>query len=130
MNGSHVMALADRGSILVLSENYIETSMFSFSWDEGLTFTHCDFSQIAGNLYVIDIYTNPDPGSQEFLLYGMSTVSQTGSGYILHMDFSQMHQRQCQGADKPDTPNSDFETWYSADTKSGSCLLGQKNSIY
>ena len=39
------------------------------------------------------------------------------------MDFADIHQRQCTGADVPDTPSSDFEKWYPE--KSG-CLLGLK----
>ena len=43
------------------------------------------------------------------------------------MDFTEIHQPQCNGASSPDTDSSDYETWSPYDGRHGDkCFLGKK----
>ena len=43
------------------------------------------------------------------------------------LDFSNLHERECEGEDHPDDSDSDFETWSPKDAPTGEqCLLGEK----
>eukprot|EP01091_Cochliopodium_minus_P008351 TRINITY_DN1876_c0_g2_i7.p1 TRINITY_DN1876_c0_g2~~TRINITY_DN1876_c0_g2_i7.p1 ORF type:complete len:512 (-),score=156.97 TRINITY_DN1876_c0_g2_i7:8-1543(-) len=118
-NTSQTFAIADRGAIMTFASANTLTSSFSYTLDEGLTFSTCDFSSI-GSLAVNQIFTNPNEGAQEVILYGRANSI---GGSIIHADFTNIHERQCVGADSPDSSSSDFETWFPG--KSG-CILGQK----
>jgi len=44
---------------------------------------------------------------------------------LIYLDFDELHTRECIGHDKPDTSESDYETWSPSDGRlSGKCLLG------
>jgi len=49
------------------------------------------------------------------------------TGAVVHVDFGELHQTRCKGADTPGEPDSDFEKWSPHDGRIGDqCLLGHK----
>lgn len=56
------------------------------------------------------------------------TPGQTGErAFLTYIDFAQLHEAQCKGADSPGTQNSDYELWSPNDGRHGEskCFLGQ-----
>jgi hypothetical protein len=66
----------------------------------------------------------PTGGAPQFLIYGRRRG--TSSGVIIHADFTGLSERVCVGADKPDTAQSDFETWRPSGAEK--CLMGAERT--
>jgi hypothetical protein len=73
---------------------------------------------------VENVITEPRGAGQDFIVYGR----RNGKGVVVHVDFSPLHKRRCEGAESPGTPDSDFELYTPAASLLGQdqCLLGKK----
>jgi hypothetical protein len=117
--GSHIYEFGDHGGLVVMAEDNRPTNFIYYSWDEGLTWTKLKISD--DSLLIENIIIEPKSLSQAFVVYGW----QEQSGVIIYLDFTELHTRECTGHDKPDTSESDYETWSPSDGRlAGKCLLG------
>jgi hypothetical protein len=92
----------------------------------------CNFSDpSSGSIEVEGITSEPNGLQPEFILYGYRRVPQE-VGVLIHIDFTGLHERQCQGWDRPrdengNNPNSDYELWSPSDIRGDQCLLGHRD---
>jgi len=121
--GSYTYEIGDLGSLLILSDLLAPTTNILFTWNEGITFTECQFTT-NGAVDVENIVVDPLWSSEHFILYGSRRGS--SQGLVVSLDFSDFHERQCQGQDTPNSPDSDYELWSPADAlNANGCLLGR-----
>ena len=118
--GSYIYEIGDHGGIIVLASDNVATDSIFFSSDEGLTWESLKFADFP--VEVENIIIEPGAVSQRFLLLG----TMKNKGIVVGFDFSSLHEPQCQGADPPGTPDSDYELWSPNDGRAGSkCLMGR-----
>jgi len=87
--------------------------------DEGITWVKLKISD--EDILIENIIIEPKSLAQDFVVYG----SQDQNGVIIYVDFTELHTRECVGQDKPNTADSDYETWSPSDGRmAGKCLLG------
>jgi len=106
--GSHVFEFGDHGAITILASNSKKTKSLHFSWDEGIEWTNCDFTD--KEMDVSNIATEPSNTARNFILYG----TRGDKGIIIHIDFTASPIRQFQPAD--------YELW---SPRGEACLLGE-----
>jgi len=124
-DGGHTYEIGNLGALLLMIPNDKATNTMSLSLDEGNTWENCAFTDPTTAIEAQEIVSDPDMQSRVFLAYG----SRGGNGVLVSVDFSGVHTRNCTGQDKPDTPDSDYETWEPTDPYSvNSCLLGRKTT--
>lgn len=118
--------MGDHGAIIVLAPDQKATDEVYYTWNEGLSWHTLDIPN--GKMEVTNIMIEPDATSQIFILYGTKmNDKQQEMGVIVSLDFTGLHEPQCKGADKPDTPESDYEIWTPYDGRHGEeCLMGRK----
>lgn len=119
--GSYMWEYGDQGTILVVVQADTPTDTVSYSLDEGETWTDHKFAE---SLVVVqDLATVPSDTSRKFLL--------VSEAEIYGLDFTNIHQRQCQlDLDDESRNKDDFEYW--SPTHPGSpdnCLFGHQ-SLY
>jgi len=121
--GSHIYEFGDHGGLIVMADDMHLTNTILYSWDEGATWSEL---RIADEKFQVEnIIIEPTSTSQVFIVYGWLE----SSGVLVFLDFSELHTRECQGIDAPDTDRSDYETWTPSDHRlSGKCLMGHKVS--
>jgi len=107
--GSAVFEFGDHGAITVLASNTVKTKTLRYSWDEGLSWPECDFTD--AEVDVENIQTEPSNTARNFILYG----SRGSKGVVVHIDFSASPIRQCQA--------EDYELW---SPRGEGCLLGER----
>eukprot|EP01121_Diplochlamys_sp_Union-15-3_P018697 TRINITY_DN6867_c0_g1_i1.p1 TRINITY_DN6867_c0_g1~~TRINITY_DN6867_c0_g1_i1.p1 ORF type:complete len:255 (+),score=25.41 TRINITY_DN6867_c0_g1_i1:161-925(+) len=117
LNGSRTWAAGNRGSILIFADDLYSTNSISFTLNEGLTFTECSFTNQSSVAIRRIISLSP-----RFLVI----ASRGEQGVVWQLDFTPLHEGECQGAENPDDPISDYEYWEPSDALSGSCLLGRR----
>jgi len=125
MKGSSIYEVGDHGSLIVLAPDQRATTEVYYSWNEGLTWQILKISDVP--IEINNIITEPSNTAEKFLIYGRAS-DQTSRGVIIAADFTPVHQRWCQGQDKPNTPESDYETWTPNGKISPHCLLGRQVS--
>lgn len=120
--GSHIYEVADHGGLIVLANDRIATNHILFSWNEGGNWTGFQFWK--HHIEVENVITEPRGASQEFIVYGRRNEK----GVVVHVDFSSVHKRRCEGAETPGASDSDFEKYTPAASLlgKGQCLLGKK----
>jgi hypothetical protein len=98
----------------LLADAEADTNTLLYSWTSGQTFIQCRFTQ--DPLSVMNIIVS-EAGSQEFYMHGTRTVNGTRYGSIVHVDFTNFHERECDA--------SDYEVWSPDDGTRTNCTLGQ-----
>jgi hypothetical protein len=130
--GSHSYDITNHGALVLLVDNVEATNQLVFSWNEGQTWNTCNFSDPrSGSIEVEGVTSEPGALRPEFLLYGRRRVPQE-VGILVHVDFTGLHERQCQGWDRPrdengNNANSDYEFWSPSDMRGDQCLLGRRD---
>lgn len=67
----------------------------------------------------------PSASSQKFIVIGFKQ-SDSVEGFVVHLDFTPLHERACQGVWSTSQSSSDFERWSPYDGRHGAqCLLGR-----
>ena len=74
---------------------------------------------------VQNIIIEPSNTAEKFIIYGR-LADGSGKGIVIAIDFTPLHKRWCVGHDKPDTVDSDYETWSPNGKITPHCLLGRK----
>ena len=116
--GSHIYEMGNHGGIIVMANNHAATQNVVYSFDEGLSWNFHKISETP--VHVDNIIVDPHATGMVFLVYGRAE----DAGFVLQLDFSQLHERACGGVDAPNSAASDFEEWSPSDGRSKSCLLG------
>lgn len=125
MNGPHILEFGDHGAIIVMAPIFKPTKTILYSWNEGMTWIEYQISSVALNIDAIEV--EPTSKSQHFVISARRAKSSSDKGYIYTLDFSDLHEPQCQGVGSPDTETSDYETWSPYDGRHGDkCFLGKK----
>lgn len=121
--GSHIYEIGDHGGLIVLADDQAATDTILYSWNEGLSFEKFKFTE--NPIEVNNIIIEPSNTGTSFVVYGEAN---DGTGVVVGIDFSSLHERVCKGADSPNSEESDFEYWTPNGYISPSCLLGRKVS--
>jgi len=122
--GMHIYEIADVGSLIIFANKLNKTNDFIYTWDEGLTFTECQFT--SGEVSVENIVADPIFTKEQFIIYGARSDE---TGFIIHLDFSGLHERTCEGARTPGTPDSDYELWQLQGTNNATCQFGKQTTF-
>lgn len=105
------------------------TKEIFFTWNEGKTWHNLQISD--SPIEIFNIIIEPASISQEFVVYGTQTHPETFEkiGVVVTLDFKDLHEPQCKGADSPGEKGSDYELWTPYDGRHGEnnkCFLGQQ----
>lgn len=103
-----------------------------YTWNEGLSWSMLKVSDTP--LEITNIIIEPSNTAQKFILYGRTTTTTSDSkgvikarkGVLVGIDFSSLHERTCDAPDKPNSEDSDYETWTPHGYLSGECLMGHQ----
>eukprot|EP00939_MAST-03C_sp_MAST-3C-sp1_P004380 g4380.t1 len=124
--GSHIYEFGDHGALIVMANDQQATTTIKYSWNEGISWESFEFTDTP--MEVVNIIIEPTATSQKFVVYG-ARWKDDGSveGVVVSLDFAELHQRPCTGANEPGTDASDFEKWSPHDGRTGDqCILGHK----
>lgn len=115
--GSHIYEFGDHGGLIVMADDNKLSNSILYSWDSGHTWTEV---VIADQPFQIEnIIIEPTATSQVFIVYGWHE----GSGVLVHLNFAQLHTRDCKQPDQPGGEHSDYEHW-SPGLPPHRCLMG------
>lgn len=121
--GSHFFEISDHGALIVMAQNLNPTNFILFTWNEGKTWGKLKITE--DPIAIEGILAEPDNIGVKFLIYG-ATTGVNPKGIVIHLDFSELHERDCQGHDHPDSEDSDYETWTPHTYSNEKCLMGRK----
>ncbi len=126
--GSYIYEIGDHGGLVVLAKNTKATSTILYSFNEGTTFHELVISDTPFD--ITNIIIEPDSISQQFVVYGTRTTGVVSKGVVVTLDFKDLHEPQCKGADRPGESDSDYESWTPFDGRHGDnkCFLGQQTT--
>eukprot|EP00938_MAST-03A_sp_MAST-3A-sp1_P006763 g6763.t1 len=124
--GSHIYEFGDHGALIVMANDQKATTTLKYSWNEGMSWESFEFTDRP--MDVVNIIIEPTATSQNFVVYGARrNPNGEYEGVVISLDFGELHQRACTGAENPDDANSDFEKWSPHDGRTGDqCILGHK----
>lgn len=118
--GSYIYEIGDHGALIVMADNRQATDTVYYTWNEGRSWEALTFT--SSPIEVENIIISPGAVAQSFLVLGIKA----GKGVAVALDFSSLHEPQCQGMEDPDGRNSDYELWTPNDGRAGSkCLMGR-----
>ena len=128
MKGPHIYEFGDHGGLIVMAKNLDATREIYYSYNEGKTWHTLEISSI--DLDITNIIIEPFSISQQFVIYGKQyeSTSPDPTGVVVTVDFKDLHEPQCKGADRPGQGDSDYELWTPNDGRHGEskCFLGQQ----
>jgi hypothetical protein len=118
LNGPHKYEFGDQGSILVAIKDDV-TDEVSYSLNHGKDW---DTVSLPQKVKPVQLTTTADSTSLKFLLEAVEDKQNNGEGYIIVLDFNDMHEDKC-GKD-------DTEEWFArADGEGeGTCIMGHEQS--
>jgi hypothetical protein len=128
-----VYEIADHGGLVLMAKldsGNKDVVSLAYTWNGGSSWENVDIYK--KNTSIEDIYTEPNATSQRFMLHMTQKDDIEDDSILIHsslacFNFEELHQRTCEGEDKPGTPSSDFEYWNPYDGRQGQdCLLGRK----
>jgi len=126
--GSHIYEIGDHGGLIVMAPNLQPTREVYYTFDEGKSWHTLEISQVP--IDVTNIIIEPNSISQEFVVYGIYFDDETTEpvGAVITLDFKDLHEPQCKGADRPGDADSDYELWTPYDGRHGDtkCFLGHQ----
>ena len=131
MRGSHIYEIGDHGAILVAAPDQEATEFIWYSWNEGLTWEKLRISN--SPIQISNIIIEPSNTGEHFVIYGRTTSGAKESvkepkGAVITLDFTTLHERECQLPYKPNTEESDYETYTPNGHISASCLMGHSTT--
>jgi hypothetical protein len=124
LDGPYKYEFGDQGSILVaikdvgvLGDEY--TDEVKYSLDHGNKWTEI---KLDTKIRPVQLTTTQDSTSLKFLIEAVDDSKPSAKGYIIALDFDDLHERQCK--------DSDMETWHARVDEDGkpTCIMGQKQS--
>lgn len=125
--GRWAYEIGDHGGLLAIVARDAPTNQLSYSWNEGLQWAVCNFTTELGRIE--NLITETRFASESFVLYGTKKNSAgLNVGVLYAVDLKGVLPRACQGADRPNQPDSDYET-FDVQFESDKCILGM-DTIY
>jgi len=142
--GTHIYEIGDHGALILIAKKNEPVNYIEFTWDEGTSWEKLQISE--RDLFIENIIIEPNSISQQFMIYGTyaatldpkendglpSDASFKGNqAFLIYTDFSQLHEPQCKGVDKPGAADSDYELWTPHDGRFGEnkCFLGMHKTF-
>ena len=125
--GSYIYEFGDHGGLIVMARHQEETKEIIYSFNEGKTWHELEISSTP--VTVTNIIIEPYSISQQFVVYGTYQPADAPEpkGIVVTVDFANLHEPKCKGADKPGDDNSDYELWTPFDGRHGEkCFMGQQ----
>jgi hypothetical protein len=121
LDGPHKYEFGDQGSVLVAIEDKGMTDEIKFSLDHGKNWQKVDLPDDL-EIRPVQLTTTQDSTSLKFLLEAVDGGKPNAAGYIISIDFDDMHEAQCK--------DDDMETWHARVDKDGNptCLMGHTQS--
>jgi len=119
--GAHIYEIGDHGGLLVMADVKEETDRVIYSWTQGLEWTELVFTNT--KMDVDNIVIEPTSTSAVFHVYGTRDTGAGVSGVVVTIDFSGLHERECQGYSMAQSSSSDYEIWSPRDGHT-MCHLG------
>lgn len=118
--GAHIYEISDHGGLILIAKNQEATDQIWYSYDAGHSW---NIIQLAKKITVQMLVTDSDLSTTNFIVAGKTTSDQ---GLVAHLSFDDLLPT-CVGADKPGTPDSNYELWSPHDPSSfpDSCLMGR-----
>ena len=118
LDGPHKYEFGDQGSILVAIKDEV-TDVVSYSLNHG---NDWDTVTLPQKVKPVQLTTTADSTSLKFLLEAIENKQSNAEGYLIVIDFNDMHEDKC--------GKGDFEKWYArADGEGeGTCLMGHEQS--
>jgi hypothetical protein len=113
--------MTDHGGLILIAPNKSPTDSILYSWNSGITFTKANFTDPQNELIVQRIHHPHDPLSRSLLVQGV----RNGDAILVHVDFTDVHQRECTGVANPTSSDSDYEFFKPHSYESDKCLLGR-----
>jgi hypothetical protein len=118
LKGPHKYEFGGQGSVLVAIKEGPGDEL-RFSLDHGKEWGRVKL-ELPDKIRPMQLTTTQDSTSLKFLLEGISDDRNNAMGYIIAIDFDDMHEKQCK--------KGDFEDWWARVDKDGNptCVMGQK----
>ena len=134
IKGPHIYEIGDHGAIIVVAPQDKATKWVFYTWNEGMEWNKLQISETP--IEISNIVIEPNNTAQQFVVLGTTTISgekgksEVRKGVAVAIDFSSMHERECQGYyeafTKPE--GTDYE-WFTPNGKiTPDCLLGVKTT--
>lgn len=130
--GPFIYELGDHGGLIVMAKHNEPTKEVIYSFNEGKTWHDLQISQTP--IDITNIIIEPYSISQQFVVYGSVSSEATPDGttppgekgIVVTIDFTNLHEPQCKGADRPGDESSDYELWTPYDGRHGDnkCFMG------
>ncbi len=117
--GSHVYEMTDHGGLILIAPDKSYTNKIKYSWTSGSNFTEAQFG--VDEMVIEKIHHPQDTLSRSLIVQG----ARNGNAVMLHVDFSDIHQKECRGIENPQDPDSDYEYFKPHSYESDKCLLGR-----
>ncbi|KAG9238283.1 hypothetical protein BJ875DRAFT_451561 [Amylocarpus encephaloides] len=119
LEGPHKYEFGDSGSILLAVSDKEPTNEMSYSLNHGKKW---DTFQLEEKVKPAQLVTTQDSTSLKFLLEAVGVDDKKGTGYMIAIDFDDMHEAQC--------TKDDMELWHARvdDKGESTCLMGHKQS--
>lgn len=119
--GAYHAEIGFRGSIVTLAPNG-QTSTLRYTLNEGQTWV--TVRNAWQTMQVRDIEHHYSLETDDFVVEGVRFVNGSSRGVVVHIDFTPLNLRVCQGHEMPSSDASDYEYFTPSSTASG-CLLGR-----
>lgn len=118
LKGPHKYEFGDQGSVLVAVEEGFNNEV-KYSLNHGKKWHEVD---LPVTVRPVQLTTTPDSTSLKFLLEAVDEGKPNAAGYIIAIDFNDLHEKQCK--------DDDMETWHARVDSDGkpTCLMGHKQS--
>jgi hypothetical protein len=117
LDGPHKYEFGDQGSVLVaIEEGFVNEMKFSLDHGKKWETFKLDLEE---KIRPMQLTTTQDSTSLKFLLEGITEDRNNAMGYIIAIDFDDMHEKQCK--------KGDFEDWWARVDEDGkpTCVMGQ-----
>ncbi|MCQ2817742.1 MAG: hypothetical protein MJ252_10800 [archaeon] len=117
--GTYIYEIGDHGGLIVIAPFEKATDTISYSYDEGITWTDLEISDV--KFRITNILIEPSASAQNFLVYGFIDKEGYKKGITIAVDFSSLQMPVCK--------KSDYEIWTPKSSNNvNECLLGRKIS--
>jgi len=113
--------MGDYGNLLLAAQS--GQNDVAFSLDQGLTWIECI---VTTDLHIENLWAVPNKPFL-FLMLLTSTSVVLPANQLVWLNFSELHERECEGFDSPDTADSDYETWVPP-VNADKCVMGQRET--
>ncbi|KAJ4296183.1 vacuolar protein sorting/targeting protein PEP1 [Kalmusia sp. IMI 367209] len=117
---AHKYEFGDQGAVLVAVYDEGETDKIMYSLKHGRKDTWKEI-KLDYKIRAQELTTVPDSTSLKFILYGSKVAESGGRKHtIIHLDFTELHERKCE--------EGDFEDWSARKDENGDamCVMGHK----